>query len=309
MELIYDEKHPPKNDVIFSIMFEDKELFSALLESVTGHVIDTDTVISQATMPPENINESYIRFDTYARDKDGTIYSLDLQNTYAQELLKNRTIYYACRAVSGQKVIKGNYKDLNEVVVSFIMTKKSKQNYIEVIRLYDENSMQPYSNLLTLYNVYVPSVNEAAEESGINENLRIFSAFFAINSKEDMYNFYHTYSESSLANKLLILYNRAIGNNELDNYEGKEFFQMKITEQDIAEAKVKYREIGKAEGIAEGKAEGIAVGKAEGIAEGIKKGEAKIIQKLKAIGHSIKEISSMFDMSEDEVKKLLAIEL
>ena len=177
MELFYNEKYPPRSDVIFSIMFSGRDtgkiLFAELLKSVTGHTLDAEEVISQATYPPDNIDHNYIRFDTYARDTNGTIYSLDLQNTYAEQLIKNRTIYYACRAVAGQTVNKGAYDKLNEVVVSFIMTKKSSTEPVEVIHLYNQNH-EIYSGLLTLYNVYVPSVNTAGQEN-VEPNLKIFS--------------------------------------------------------------------------------------------------------------------------------------
>lgn len=150
----FREDYPPRNDIVFSIMFGEIDLFSALLKSVTGHVLDADEVISQASVTPDNVEHNYIRFDTFAKDKNGTVYSLDLQNTYSELLIKNRTIYYACRSISGQTVVKGNYDKLNKVVVSFIMTKKNTENMpVETVRLCD-NKGNIYSELLTLYNVY-----------------------------------------------------------------------------------------------------------------------------------------------------------
>ena len=140
MNIPFRSDYPPRHDVVFSIMFEDMELFSALLKSVTGHVLDADRVISQASVTPDNVEHNYIRFDTFAKDKNQTVYSLDLQNTYSEKLLTNRTVYYGCRSVGGQTVVKGNYDQLNKVVVSFIMTKKNKKNTpVEIIRLRDEN--------------------------------------------------------------------------------------------------------------------------------------------------------------------------
>ena len=45
-----NSKFLPKNDVIFSIMFADKELFSQLLTSVIGEPVDPIEVISQANI-------------------------------------------------------------------------------------------------------------------------------------------------------------------------------------------------------------------------------------------------------------------
>lgn len=282
------EKYPPRHDLIFSIMFEDKSLFTQLLKSVTGHTIETEEVISQASLTPDNVNESYIRFDTYAKDKDGTIYSMDLQNTYAEELITNRTIYYACKAVSGQKVIKGDYKKLNKVVVSFIMTKKKKDKSVEIISLYDQNNKK-YSDLLTLYNVYVPSVIDDSEP---DDDLKVFSEFFAVKSYENMNNFYKNNKDSTLANELVVSYNKAIGYDDLDERAGKEYFSMKITEQDIAEAKIEYEAKGMEKGIAKGRTEG----------------RTELVKSLLAVGRSIKEIAEFFKTDEAEIRGMLAMD-
>lgn len=64
---------PPRNDVVFSIMFENMELFSGLLKAVTGHTLKAKKVISQASVLPDNVEHNYIRFDTFAQDENGTV--------------------------------------------------------------------------------------------------------------------------------------------------------------------------------------------------------------------------------------------
>ncbi len=67
---------------------------------------------------------------------------------------------------------------------------------------------------------------------------------------------------------------------------------------------------GKAEGIAEGKAEGIAEGKAEGIAEGKEmgrnEGKTEIIVKMYCNGMKICEISKFTNISQSQLKKIVA---
>ena len=82
MDLPFREDFPPRNDVVFSIIFGNREMFAGLLKCVTGHILKTDIVHSQANMTPENVEHNYIRFDTFSID-DNVVYSLDLQNTYA----------------------------------------------------------------------------------------------------------------------------------------------------------------------------------------------------------------------------------
>lgn len=50
-------------------------------------------------------------------------------------------------------------------------------------------------------------------------------------------------------------------------------------------------------------------GIAEGLAKGEIKGEAKILQKMQKLGNSIKQLSEMFGMPENEIEKRLAMEL
>ena len=284
-EILFNEKYLPKNDLIFSIMFEDVWLFKKLLKSSTGRRIKANKVFSQASLTPENVLGSYIRFDTFSPDEDdGTLYSMDLQNTYAEELLKNRTIFYAGRALSGQKVIKGDYKKLNKVVVSFIMTQKKNDEPIEIISLYNQKH-EKYSDLLTLYKIYVPSV---LEHDNMDDDLKVFAAFFSVESYEEMVKFYNDHKNNPLAIKLILSYNKAIGHENIDSLAEKEFFNMKITEQDIAEAKVEYE--------------------AKGRTEGEAKGEAKLLKKLVKLGNSIKQLSEMFEIPESEIEGLLALD-
>ena len=286
IEIQFNEKYQPKHDLIFSIMFEDVHLFTILLKASTGRKIVTKKVYSQASVTPDNIYGSYIRFDNFSPDEeDGTLYSLDLQNTYAEELLKNRTIFYACRGVSGQKVIKGNYQNLNKVVVSFIMTKKKNEKPIEIINLYNQYH-EKYSDLLTLYNVYVPSV---VEHNDTNDDLKVFAAFFSVSSYEKMLKFYNDHKNNPLAAELILRYNKAIGYENLDNLAEKEYYKMKITEQDIAEAKIEYEAKGEAKGRAEGRAEGKIEGILMTLVELVKDGILTLSEAAKRAHMSVEE--------------------
>ena len=281
-------------------MFGEMELFSALLKSVTGHVLDAEEVISQASVTPDNVEHNYIRFDTFAKDKNNTVYSLDLQNTYSEELIRNRTVYYGCRSVAGQTVLKGNYDKLKKVVVSFIMTKKYKKDTpIETVRLCDDKG-NVYSELLTLHNVYVPAVNRANDDA-VDKDLKIFSAFFSVNSEEKMMEFIDLYQNDDLGKKLISSYSKAILRGDLQTIKGKQYFDMKISEQDIMEAKIEAMEEGRIEGRAEGREEGRAEGRAE---ERIKM-LRQAIDKFKNIT-GIDVIIETFNITETE-RQILAI--
>ena len=299
MQIPFRKDYPPRNDVVFSIMFGDMDLFSALLKCVTGHTLKAKEIISQASVLPDNVEHNYIRFDTFAQDEDGTIYSIDMQNTYSEILIKNRTIYYACRAVAGQTVRKGEYDKLNKVIISFIMTSKKNDIPQEAIKLYNQNG-EVYSDLLTLYNVYTPAVNQSEDEK-INKQLKIFSEFFSISNQEKMEQFIDSYSENDLAKKLVALYSKAIGRGDLNLIQKGEYFDMKISEQDIMEAKIEAREKGLAEGLAEGREAGRAEGRAEE--------RVKVLDKVKTLitkGVDVDMLVETFNITGEE-RKMLAI--
>ena len=294
MDIPFREDYPPRNDVVFSIMFGELDLFAALLKAVTGHELKAKEVVSQANVLPDNVLHNYIRFDTFAVDENGTVFSADMQNTYAKDLIRNRTTYYGCRSVAGQTVVKGNYDKLNKVVVSFIMTRKDNPDTpVEIIKLRDEKG-NVYSDLLTLYNVYVPAVNASDE---IDENLKLFAAFFSVSTKEEMEHFIAQYSATDLGEKLIASYSKAILRGDLQTIQEREYFDMKITEQDITEAKIESEERGRLKGRAEGREEGLALGRMNTLKQ--------VVEKCKNI-MGIDTIINAFNITEEE-RKILAI--
>lgn len=303
MEIPFRSDYPPRHDVVFSIIFGHRDMFAALLKAVTGHELKTDIVYSQANMTPDNVEHNYIRFDTFSMDND-VLYSLDLQNSYVEELVKNRTIYYACRSVSGQTITKGRYDDLKRVIVSFIMTGKDNGRPVEIIKLRDEDN-NVYSELLALYNVYVPAVNKC-NDSNVDGSLKIFAAFFSVKNEDSMKSFIESYSEKTLGAKLIYYYSEAIKMNNLDIINREEYFDMKITEEDINEAKKEAR----IEGLREGREEGREQGREEGREEGREKGrleeKVSIIKKLLAAGFSKADLIKALGPDVNGIDSLLS---
>ena len=224
-------KFLPRNDVIFSIMFADRELFSQLLTSVIGEPVNPIEVISQANITKENTEHNNIRLDTYAVEPSGRSLSADMQNTYSRQYIENRTVYYACRLISRQKVENLQYEDLKQVAVSFILTsKRNKQAPVEIIHMYRENDKEHiYSGLITIYNVFVPSVVKT-EDDTISETLKIFARFFSITDQNDLNNFIQAYKDSPLTSLLILRYGEAINRTDLDKIIEREYFAMKSAE-------------------------------------------------------------------------------
>ena len=143
-----------------------------------------------------------------------------------------------------------------------------------------------------MHNVYVPAVNRASDDT-VDKNLKIFSGFFSVNSKEKMREFIDLYAGDILGDKLISSYSKAILRGDLQTIEEREYFDMKISEQDIMEATIEARE----EGLNEGRAEGRAEGRMDTLKQAI--------ESLKNI-MDIESLIKTFNITETE-RKILAI--
>ena len=95
------------------------------------------------------------------RSVDGRIVTLDLQRKYIKDRVRKRTIYYACREISSQKVNKGEYENLKSVVVTFLLTEATLKhtNDNKHILLKDETG-NIYSDILTIHEVNMKHINQ-----------------------------------------------------------------------------------------------------------------------------------------------------
>ena len=122
-ELHYHNHFCPPNDVVFAVMFVDRDLFRRLISSVTGSEVDIKgKVYSQATLRENDPLLNSIRFDTFTETHNDQYYTADIQRSYEESRLKRRTIFYTCRAISTQDVNEMAYEDLKPVNVSFVLT-------------------------------------------------------------------------------------------------------------------------------------------------------------------------------------------
>ena len=175
MRLKIHKKYKPANDVVFSVMFESVEMFTRLLSAVTKEQQNIVSVVSQASRYNETVDEKTIRFDTRGVDNKGRIYSMDMQRTYFRKRHINRTVYYASREISKQEVLKFRYEDLLSVSVTFLITDR-KDHKIEMIQLRSEDG-QVYTDLMTMYNVYLP---KSIDRNTSCDDVDVFMDFLAI---------------------------------------------------------------------------------------------------------------------------------
>ena len=304
-KLMLNTEYLPKNDTIFSIMFSDKTLFAALFAALIGESIEPTEVLSQASIVSENIDQQGIRLDTYGMDSNGRSFSADMQNKYFRKYVANRTIFYASKLISRQTVTDYKYEELKQVAVSFILTSKEKSPPVEIVRMYNQNN-ELYSDLITLYNVYVPTAIHAADNE-VDPVVKMFSIFFAITTQEELDRFSETYREDPLANLILRKYGEAINHPHLDEIARKEYFQMKSYEQlhmELLEEKENMKaeaEQVKAEAEqVKAEAEQVKAEKAQLVAQQIAIAEA-----LYAAGKTPEQIAEIMRVTVDKVYVLL----
>jgi hypothetical protein len=201
----------PCNDVVFSMMFEDSCLFKLLVKAVTGNDIELiDEPFSQVSKR-ETVTLSSIRFDLFAKTTQG-VFSIDMQRSVDDNLL-NRIVFYACRMISSQDVVKMQYSNVLPANVSFIMSEKpsGSKNAVRYVKTAYTDTGEPFSDLLNIALVYVPTVLKTADEYS---DLRIFSEFFSIGDNSDAVNFENKYKNNDLGVKLMDRYATVTFNEE-----------------------------------------------------------------------------------------------
>jgi predicted transposase/invertase (TIGR01784 family) len=219
----------PCHDVVFSMMFENGDLFKQLIKAVTGNEIELiDTPYSQISKR-ENVPLSSVRFDLYANTTQGA-FTVDMQRTLSEDFV-NRVMFYACRLVSVQDVKRMKYSMLQPVNVSFIMSENSSdsKNYIRYVKALYTDTGETFSDVLNIALVFVPSVVINADT---NSDIRVFAEFFSIKDNEDAKNFETTYKDNSLGEKLMREYTKIQYNEDaLRAFAKDSYFTVKDLEE------------------------------------------------------------------------------
>jgi predicted transposase/invertase (TIGR01784 family) len=237
-------------------MFEDSELYTILLQAIFNEKITLlEKPLSQAQNQVDALLNT-VRFDTMVLTDKG-YYSVDMQRSTGYiRRLENRTVYYACRLIAQQQVTDMIYEKLQPAVVSFVMEKDKNKNSdgVEYISLQREKTGEPFSNLMRIAMVYVPTVLEKHKD---NSDLYIFADFFAIETKEQADKFEQDFENTVLGRKLMSSYAMSIRDTEylkslekMDYYQSKNYDEMMknnigfVTEQNTIQTAKNFLKMG-----------------------------------------------------------------
>jgi len=279
-DIIVTNETRPSNFIVFGLIFEDKQIFKETIKCILGDEINEEAyVVSEKENRMGSIYNK-IRFDVYAEGEK--IYSLDMQTGYAGEMTQNRLVYYACRAVGGQKVKNFEYGKLKMCVVTFIFEKNSYKSNQFLTKHYMateiDGKVVKYSDLLNIV-----ELNLGYYTGTENENLNILCEFLRIQNNNDLKAFHKKYSGSEFGRELYDKYLKVVTNKDnIERVANMQLYQEKyqykyLSENDVIFLQGKFRnEIN----------------------------EEKAIRMLKKNKYTLKEIAEVSELTVEKVKAL-----
>lgn len=229
----------PSNDVIFGLIFEDKGIFKTTMECVLGEKIDeTNYVVSQKENRMGGSVYNRIRFDVYA--ESDKIYTLDMQNGYTNETIRNRQTYYACRAVGGQEVKNFEYGKLKTCVVTFIFEKYAHGNKQFMTKYYMASEVGgkivKYSDLL---NVVELNLRHYAETD--NADLNVLCEFLRIQDSGQLQAFQKKYGGGGFGEVLYDKYMKIVlDTDRIERVKNMGLYQEKYQSRYLTENDVRF---------------------------------------------------------------------
>ena len=290
------------------------DLLNDLLEG-ERHIEDLEYMNNE--LPSETSDGRTAVFDLRCKDKDGSIFLVEMQNC-SQPYIYERGLYYICRAIAGQDKIgdRWNFEIVPVYGIFFLNFKSGKTDKVRTdIILADKETGESVSNMIR----------------------EIFIEFPLFNKREDecrtpldywLYNLKHMEQLESLQFKgqkalfqrleeLARIVNMNKKERDRDNYNTwnymkeqalKEGFEEGI-EKGLAKGLAKGLEEGMAKGLKEGIAKGIEQGIEQGIEIGVNKGKKEssydIARKMKQKGLSVDMIAECTGLSNSEIEKLM----
>lgn len=217
MEL--NSNYLPRADVVFTVMFLNKELCEKTLKIILGEEIELANVQVESKNDLHMAALNSVYFDVRTLAKDGRIITLDLQRKYMKDRVRNRTIYYACREIGFQPVVKHKYEKLKNVIITFLLTEAPMIHTTDnrKIQLHDNKTGEIYSELLTIHEV---NIKHITEQNSVE--MQILRDFFQIENQESFDKFVDAYSNTEYGYLLLKNYVSSVSDAKFLSDLGKE---------------------------------------------------------------------------------------
>ncbi len=274
----FNANYLPKSDVVFTVMFLNKELCEKTLEAITGEQIELIDIAAEYKNDLHKAALNSIYFDIKTRAVDERIVTLDLQRVYSKDRIRNRTIFYACREIASQKVEKSKYENLKSVIVTFVLTEASLKHTIfnRKIKLVDQTTGKVYSDLLTIHEINIRHISKKH-----SQELQIIRQFFEVDTEKSYQKFVSAYAQTQLGALFLEAYDEAVSDTSvLDCLSEEDKYMVRLSEEERL------------------------LERAEGKQEGRQEERVEIAKKLLHQNMDIVFISSITGLSEKEIELL-----
>ena len=274
----FNANYLPKSDVVFTVMFLNKELCEKTLEAITGEQIELIDIAAEYKNDLHKAALNSIYFDIKTRAVDGRIVTLDLQRVYSKDRIRNRTIFYACREIASQKVEKSKYENLKSVIVTSVLTEASLKHTIfnRKIKLVDQTTGKVYSDLLTIHEINIRHISKKH-----SQELQIIRQFFEVDTEKSYQKFVSAYAQTQLGALFLEAYDEAVSDTSvLDCLSEEDKYMVRLSEEERL------------------------LERAEGKQEGRQEERVEIAKKLLHQNMDIVFISSITGLSEKEIELL-----
>ena len=294
----FNKKYLPKSDVVFTVMFLNKELCERTLQAILGESIELVDIVAESKNDMHKAALNAIYFDIKTKAVDRRIVTLDLQRKYIKDRVRNRTVYYACREISSQEVKHGKYENLKNVIITFLLTEASLKHTSDdsCIVLKNNVTNELYTSILTIHEVNIKHIDDKNAEE-----LQILKQFFEIENQSDFDKFSHDYGNTDYGKLLLNSYIETIREDTLlDSLEKEDKYMIRLTDEE----RLQEREEGRQEGIEQGKKQGMEQGRKQGMEQGEKNKALEIALNLLSRNMPLFDISQITGLSEKEIQQL-----
>lgn len=283
------------------------DLLNDLLEG-ERHIEDLEYMNNE--LPSETSDGRTAVFDLRCKDKDGSIFLVEMQNC-SQPYIYERGLYYICRAIAGQDKIgdQWNFEIVPVYGIFFLNFKSGKTDKVRTdIILADKETGESVSNMIREIFIEFPLFNKREDECRTPldywlYNLKYMEQLESLQFKGQKALFQRLEELARIVN---------MNKKERDEYEAclKVYRDNYNTWNYMKEQALKEGlEEGLAKGLEEGIAKGIEQGIEQGIEIGVNKGKKEnsydIARKMKQKGLSVDMIAECTGLTKSEIEKLM----
>ena len=300
-----------KLDIIFKRIFGNENntdiiaaFISDLLEIPRSSI--KKIYINNVELAPEYFDQKFSRLDLRL-DVDGRIVNIEMQVNREPDF-NDRTLFYWSKIYSEQLKTGEEYGELNQTICINIINFNQFDcpDYHSHFKVLEKERHEVLSEKFAIHFFELKKIKDSQKHKPMEDWLNLINA----ETEGDLMDIQST-TKSPEVQKTIVMLRELSADEKLHQ---EVYYREKRLHDEASALKGAMREgiaIGEERGIAIGQERGIAIGEERGIAigqeRGIDIGMAKILLKLYNSGNTVEQLSGMFDMPEEEVKRLLAI--